>query len=99
MFQNSSLLSEIYNRSEVIGIATTSGPLQKPLVRIQLKIILNRSDIMVAEKMALIFMNNLQHKEEYRLLEDLTVNLSSIKFTGKNLTLTAFIFIIINIFE
>ena len=83
MFQNSSVLSKLYNHSEVTGIVTTSGPLQNPFVRIQLKIFLNAPDVMIAEKMALVFLNNLQPKEEYRLLtENLAVNLTSIKFSG-----------------
>lgn len=82
MFYNSTLLGELYNRSEVISISSTSSSLQKPVVRIQLKILLNRPDVMIAEKMALVFVNNLQQKEDSRFLEGLSVNLTSIKFTG-----------------
>lgn len=83
MFQNSTYLSKLYNRSEVIGIVTTtSGPLQNSVLRIQLKIYLNSPDVMIAEKMAFTFLSNLQPREEYKLLGNFTVNLTSIKFAG-----------------
>lgn len=52
-----------------------------PTVRIQFQIFLNHADTMVAEKMAFAFANSL-HSKEKSLFKHLSVNLTSVKFTG-----------------